>query len=173
MNWRSPLAIAGGLLLTWSIIEWLYFGLIRPDVGDCLSRQIQSGDTCYETWYYSLVGILIGLGLIIPALIGAPKGTGFETVLWSLGSIALIPFTIALVYLNLQVANGTQYVLQYGDIQYRIAFMLEVLSLVGLVLFFTAFSTYMYMRMAMQPEPTEPERVAAPPREIQWLADEE
>lgn len=171
MNWRSPLAIAGGIILTWSIIEWLYFGLIRPDSGECLSRQIQSGSTCYETWYYSLLGVMIGLGMLIPALIGAAKGTGFEVVLWTLGSIAVIPFTAALVYFNLQVSTGDQYILQYGDIQYRIAFILEGFSLVGLVLFATAFSTYLYMRSAMAVN--EPEEVAEPPRQIQWLAEEE
>lgn len=168
MNWRLPLAIAGGIILTWSIIEWLYFGIIRPETGACTSSQIQSGSTCYNTWYYSLLGLLVGLAMLLGGLIGSAKGTGLEVILWSLSSIAIVPFILALIYFNLQVASGDQYVLQYGDIQYRIAFILEGLSLVGIVLFATAYGTYRYTRTTMEKLiPVEP------PRQIAWAAEEE
>lgn len=165
MNWRSPLAIAGGLLITWSIIEWIYFGAIRPESGDCAASQIQSGNTCYNTWYYSFLGLVIGLSMLIPALIGSPKGTGFEAVLWSLGSLFVIPFIAALVYFNLQVSSGDQYVLQYGDVQYRIAFILEGFAAAGLVMFLCAYATYRYMRSAME------QLVVPEPKQIQFAGE--
>lgn len=167
MNWRSVCASLGAILLTWSLIEMLYFGAIKPD-GACAGSQLETASACYNTWGYTIGGSLLGLGLLLLGLLNQPQvGRGFQAVLATLFSIAAIPFILALVFFNVQTAQDTQYVMQFPEIQYRIVFILEGLSLIGVILFVLVYATFRYTRKTVQ----EVLQVEAP-KKIVWAGEE-